>query len=385
MFAVKQLFPTAPGVNRYLLTLLITLLHSTSLFADVQITDSFSLYSDFRYRLESDWDSKQANGVERDDRTRSRIRVRLGMEWKTSPTTLVNVRLRTGANDSQQGTHITIKDHNGNDNGPKDVNADKWFLKYQRDGFWASLGRNSLPFWKQNEFYWDDDVTPAGLSGGYRFNPHWEVSAIAAKLPAGMDNFSGDVAAIQLTHEGDYGNLQYKVAAGMIDTNAYPNDSGARLLLNGNGARDYRLWVGSLQLKTMALGHPLALGLDLMHNSQDYSRNDPDPNTAANHDQTDGFTLSAKLGSTKKPGDWLGGYYLARIEALAINSSFSQDDWVRWGSATQTRASDIRGQEFRLVYVPCKNTNLVGRLYLVDSIQTIEDGKRFRFDVNYRF
>ncbi|MDH3604321.1 MAG: substrate-binding domain-containing protein, partial [Candidatus Tectomicrobia bacterium] len=31
---------------------------------------------------------------------------------------------------------------------------------------WA--GRNSLPFWKQNELFWDDDVTPAGAGFNYK-------------------------------------------------------------------------------------------------------------------------------------------------------------------------------------------------------------------------
>ena len=89
----------------------------------------------------------------------------------------------------------------------------------------------------------------------------------------------------------------------------------------------------------------------------------------------------------KNKGDWLAAYYYARIEQFAVNNSFAQDDWVRWGSATQTRASNMQGHEFRGAYVLMKNMNLVGRLYLTEAVSdnNDEDGNRFRLDLNYKF
>ena len=92
-----------------------------------------------------------------------------------------------------------------------------------------------------------------------------------------------------------------------------------------------------------------------------------------------------KLGSLKERGDWLAAYYYARIETFAVNSSFAQDDWVRWGSATETRASNLKGHELRFAYAFEKNINLVARLYLVEAITTAEDGNRFRVDLNFKF
>ena len=40
--------------------------------------DWYELYGDLRFRLESDFDSKRADGTERDDRTRARLIERLG-------------------------------------------------------------------------------------------------------------------------------------------------------------------------------------------------------------------------------------------------------------------------------------------------------------------
>ena len=86
------------------------------------------------------------------------------------------------------------------------------------------------------------------------------------------------------------------------------------------------------------------------------------------------------------------GYYYSYIEALAINSSYTEDDWVRWGNATQTRATNMKGSEFRVAYGLADNMNVVGRLFFVDAIDllnagdaTKEDGKRARIDFNLKF
>lgn len=84
-------------------------------------------------------------------------------------------------------------------------------------------------------------------------------------------------------------------------------------------------------------------------------------------------------------GDWLVGYYYADIETLAVNSSFAQDDWMRWGSATDTRGSDFHGHEFRFGYVLPWKWKLLARFYSVESNNNPEDGNRFRIDFNRKF
>ncbi len=164
-----------------------------------------------------------------------------------------------------------------------------------------------------------------------------------------------------------------------------PPHISSKHLRNGNGTRDYTLWVGNLQAKLQGAGKPLTLGLDVMHNSEDYSPTDPDPFTAAHYDQRDGFVSFATFGQLKKRGDWLAAYYYAHIETLALNASYAQDDWVRWGSATQTDSSDLKGHEIRFAYSLAKNLNVVARWYLVEAVTSVQDGKRFRLDFNHKF
>jgi hypothetical protein len=132
-------------------------------------------------------------------------------------------------------------------------------------------------------------------------------------------------------------------------------------------------------------GRPLVLGADATHNTEHYRDDDPDPVTAANADETDGYVLLATYGALNEANSWLVGYYYARLETLAVHNSYSQDDWVRWGSATQTRGSNMKGHEFRFGWAFDPAMNLVARLYVVDAITTVEDGSRFRVDFNYRF
>jgi len=355
-------------------------------FADIYKSDKIKFYGDFRTRFEADFDSQTAAGVARQDRNRLRVRARLGFAYTPDKTWEYGMRLRSGADGSQQSPHITILDFDDNDTGQASFNFDKWYLKGKAGGGSYWVGRNSLPYWKQNEFFWDDDVTPAGVGGTYKMstgdNSKLEINAGYFSLPAGMQAFSGEMGTAQVAFHAN----AFTVAGGLLNikANQDPTDTDGDIYQTGNGDRDYSTWVLSGQWRLKAGNKPMKIGADIMSNTKSYSATDPNTFTAANHDQTTGYDLFVLWGSTK-PKQWLFGYFYANIEALAVNSSYAQDDWVRWGNATQTRATDMKGSEFRVAYGLNKQQNLVGRLYIVESIQTIEDGNRFRVDWNVKF
>ncbi len=332
--------------------------------------DGFKLYGDFRARLEADFDSNRADGTERDDRTRIRIRARIGLEYAASDRFTFGLRLRSGSDDSQQSPHITIVDFDDNDTGDAHFNFDKWFLKGEHGKGWGWIGRNSLPFWKQNELFWDDDVTPAGVAFGFRNDrgeSGLELNGGYFSLPAGMREFSGNLGLAQLV----LWNSNVRIAGGLLDIDASPNDADGTLLLRGNGARDYQIWVLSLQAGT----GKWTFGIDGIHNGESYPISEP------LRDEVDGYVGSLEFNSGR---GWQAAYIYAHIEALAINSSYAEDDWVRWGNATQTRASDLEGHELRFTRDIGPTQNLVFRLYLADAITSGEDGSRFRIDWNYK-
>jgi hypothetical protein len=350
----------------------------------------WTLSGDFRLRLEQDWDSHTADGDEREDRLRARIRARIGFGYSPTDALSFGLRLRSGSDDSQQSPHVTILDFDHNSTGDADFNFDKAYLRGKWGGFEGWVGRNSLPAWTPNELLWDDDVTPAGIglhwAAGIGARGNLALNGGYLSLPAGMRAFAGNLALGQAVLSADAsGGSHYTLAIGALRFDADPDDPSAAILRQGNGGRDYLLWVGNLQARLTVGGRPLTVGLDYMANSQDYSASDPDPFTAAHRNETDGYDLYVTWGGTGKKGAWLVGLWYAHIEALAVNASYAQDDWVRWGSATQTDSSDLEGVELRAAVGLGQNQSLMARLYLVEAISSPQDGNRLRVDYNVGF
>lgn len=340
---------------------------------------------DFRLRFESDWDSRRSDASRRQDRDRLRIRARFEMKFLPTSRWTIGFRLRSGSTASQQSPHITIADFDGNPRGDAGAVFDKYYLQFRSQKLWAWAGRNSFPFWKQNELFWDDDATPAGFAfglSGPASQSGLSLNAGLLALPDGGVGFNGKMGALQAVLRTNAGRGQFVAAGGIF---RIFGAAGAKHLLNGNGARDYTILVANLQQSIPLGDRPLKLGLDLMRNIQGYSSLDPDPFTASHRDEKSGAVASISWGDLAKKGSWTGGYYYAYLEALAVNASFAQDDWVRWGSGGQTDSSDFKGHELRLAYAFSKNANLVARLYLVEAISSVQDGKRFRLDFNIKF
>ncbi|MCH7493469.1 hypothetical protein IIA16_01990 [bacterium] len=126
----------------------------------------------------------------------------------------------------------------------------------------------------------------------------------------------------------------------------------------------------------------MRLGVDFYHNERTYSSTDPNPFTAAHFDEVDDHAFVIRLGYTTRPRGWEGGYTYAKVEALALNSSYAGEDWVRWGGVGQARPTDLVGHEIRLAHRVSERTLVVARIFKVEAISTAENGNRFRLDVH---
>ena len=350
--------------------------------------DMIDIFGDFRFRFEQDWDSQDSSAVARQDRARARIRARIGIKITPNDFFEFAARLRSGNEDSQQSPHVTIADFSNNSTGDKDVVFDKWYFKFKQDRLWAWGGRNSLPIWKQNELLWDDDATVIGGAAGvknYAFGPgEVSVNGGYVLLPDGMTETHGEMGFGQFIYATNMGSVGLTVAGGVLAI--ADEDTPSTNLLSGNDLRDYTIWVGNFQVKSEVASIPVNLGFDIMYNSEDYSTTDLiGTPTGTTDDDTEGFVFQIRLGKQNKQGDWLIGHSYADIETLAVHASYAQDDWMRWGSATQTRASDFHGHEFRLAYILPWKWKMLARLYSVESNNNPEDGERFRIDFNRKF
>jgi hypothetical protein len=344
------------------------------------------IYGDVRLRGERDWSSTQSDGTERSDRARGRVRARLGFTYTYDEHLTFGARLRTGNSQDQQSPHQTL----GDEFDTKGVNFDRVYLHGTWDWGWAWGGKNSFPFWAQNELFWDEDVTPEGLAAGTSYDVG--NSAIRLKPAAGyflIESSSSSnefhdkayMAAAQLAVEAPAGKkVDVSGAAGRFSFHDNPVTTDVAL-----ADLDSTIWVvgGRAVFKT---DRPWSVGADFMRNTEDY------PTTLFNRDEDTGYVFQASLGQLKQQKDWLVAYYWAHIEKFAVVARFAQDDWLRWGSATDTRSSNFEGHEIRLAYAFGPSWNTVLRFYDVEAIElesptavSLEDGTRARIDFNVAF
>lgn len=376
---------------------LLSLTASTPVRADWFLDDAerLRLFGDARGRFEADFNSHDETGTARDDRDRLRYRIRLGLQYRPSDRLRFQFRARTTREASQQSSALTIKDLSGGDRDEFRLFPDQWFAEYDshHTRFW--LGRNTYPFWQANpqEMVWADNATIMGIFGsldtpgnGARFG----IRAGYFGLPDGMYDVAGMMGAVQASFVLELKQgPSIKAAAGLL---AIDGTDRSKFLIDGNGERDYRIGMLSGEIRqplNMDYGPDyVSLGLDLLHNLEPYSVNDPDPVSADFRDERNALILSLTTGGAinKARGSrWEAGYIYAHIEKLALNAAYAQADWIRWGSGGQTQASDLRGHGFSVRYWFTDNIDIRARLYLVDAVATRQDGNRFRLDINYRF
>jgi hypothetical protein len=349
-----------------------------------------SVSADLRGRFESDVDSRREDGTLRPDRHRARSRGRLELRGRPARSLTLLGRIRTGSPDSQQSPHLTVHDFSGGSADRFTVVPDRYLVQYAGGRVESWVGRNEFPFWSQNELFWDRDVTlPGGflsytapvaraslqLRGGYFGLPDGALD-VRGRMAAGQASVSSRLA----------GSWSMQGAVGLFDMRGASRTSH---LLSGNGRRDYRIGVGSLQI-TRDIKSPrvraLRLGADLFSNFHDY-RDAADPQALAFRKARTGVVLMTTVAGgarANERGAWEAGYTFARVEKLAVNASYAQDDWVRWGSATQTDSSNLEGHEASGRYWLSRDLDLQARAFFVQSITTPQDGTRIRLDLNWR-
>ena len=352
-------------------------------------------FGDFRVRLEQDWDSLNGDGTKRDDRLRLRVRVRAGFNVRIDDNWSAVVAARSGPDLSQQSPHITIVDFEGGPTGPYEFNLDHWYLKYGSGGFDAWIGRNAMSYWHQDDLFVFDNVTYPGLGASYKHDVGgghltWNLNYVA--LPVGMQASSGTGLLGQIVYERDFEDWGLTLAGGYFDTDADPDDPDGQTLLTENNTRDYSAMNLMAQFRSQIRGLPYFIGLDVMHNFEDYENAPVGSFSQFHKDARDGYVIEFVLGDKGEQGDWQVGYYYSYLEALSAHSSYIADDWVRWGDANQVRATNLKGSELRAIYSFSSTMNIFARLFFVDAIDlleagdtTKETGNRFRVDFNIAF
>ena len=350
-----------------------------------------TLAIDLRGRFESDVSSRREDGTLREDRHRARIRARFEVRAKPSRAWLLVGRLRTGSPRSQQSPHLTIADLSGGSADRFSLIADRYSVQHTAGRFEWWIGRNEFPFWTQNEMSWDRDVTLPGGFVSYRIplrRASLQTRAGYFGLPDGAVGIGGRMGAGQAVLNAPLSRVWSLQAAGGLFDLAGARET--RHLLSGNGVRDYRIAAASVQIARGLSGGPigqLRVGADVLRNVRGYSGG-ADPVAQQYRRDRTGLVLTSAVAGRARPGargSWEIAHTFARIEKLAVNASYAQDDWIRWGSATQSDGSNLRGHELGGRYWLSPALDLHARAFLVRSLTTPQDGTRFRVDLNWRF
>ncbi|MFN0274333.1 MAG: putative porin [Chitinophagales bacterium] len=365
----------------------------TQSFAQTQANDAekkLNFYGDARTRLEHDWDVITSAGDTLDPRLRFRSRFRLGFTYDYNKNLSFGGRIRAGSATDQQSPHLTW----GNEFATLPIGLDRAFIKYTCKGLTAWTGKNTFPFYYQDELFWDEDVSPEGLYASYEIKN--EIGTLKVKPAAGMffissagKPFDKDrtllAGQIHLNHKSE--KTELNLATGIFNMDSLGNlPDGVETF-----SVDYNLSVSNVRFTYNTAKLPITIGANVMMNLADLT----DSTIVANaHDgETMGYDVILEIGKLKAAKDYLISFTYAHIEKYSIVDYFAQDDWLRWGfsGATGTRSSNFQGFEIRLAYAFGPKCNIMLRTYIVEGIAentpgaTLETNNRFRLDMNIGF
>lgn len=373
--------------------ILVLILFHQNLFSQTDSTQQKKLTftGDFRFRIEQDWNSQNQDGIKRADRSRLRYRFRFGLNYAIDQNSSFGGRVRTGNLNDQQGPHVTLGGNKGEFELVQ-VGFEKLFYQYKNKGFSGWVGKNSIPLFKLNEVFWNDNVFPEGV--GIKYRPTFkrpkslpEVSVHAGHfiIQSRNQNFSSD-SYLQIFQF--YANIKNRIKL-------FPGF----YYFNRVGNYPDNLQTFDLNYSILHLGSQVMidkkgkfkLGMEFYNNFQDYGTNDSIPDNLKN--ETRGIVLTAEYGSMKQPGDWLFFLSYANMQKYSIVDYFAQNDWSRWDyssiGATGARISNFHGVEIKIGYAVKENFNINLRTYFVEQLVRIgtfkENGSRMRLDLNIGF
>lgn len=290
---------------------------------------------DLRARLENFWYEDDDLGFDRQDRTRTRYRLRIQGKAKVNEWTTAVFRIASGNQVENRSTNQTLG--SGNDFTPDDIFIDRAYIQLEAPDSWLGestsaqtmVGKIKNPFrWKNGKDYmlWDSDINP---EGGAIMLQHVINDAARAYVNAGYlvideNSTSKDphVTAVQLggdfsaSEQVDFGLRGSFYSFASLDSGFFARNA----LLGAVADDDYRTFELAGYLKyhgiedwpVLVYGH--------------YARN-LDSGVIADFtasDEDSGWGVGAEIGDKKKFAKLGFGYYA--LEANFFPARFTDSD-----------------------------------------------------------
>ncbi len=364
----------------------------TVLEAQIDSTGKQLIFTgDFRFRIEHDWNSTNAKGIQRENRSRLRYRSRFGLNYNLNKKSSFGFRFRTGNLDDQQGPHVTIGGNTGEFSLVR-IGLEKLFYQYKSKHLTTWVGKNAFPLKKENELFLNNNVFPEGFA--LRLKKSFDKKLLNSLqfntghfiIQSNNKTFDQDAYLQVFQFATEHFNKKLNLFPALYyfnNINNFPDQKGSYTLT-------YSILHFGAKYKLLQKPN-FSLGIEYYLNTQDYSQMDSIPRNLRN--EREGLVITAKLGQLKKKGDWQFNLYYARLEKFSIVDYFAQNDWARWDytsvNATGSRLSNFQGVEIRLGYAFEEQFNLVLRTYFVRQLEKegsfLEDGDRIRLDLNIGF
>ena len=359
---------------------------------DTTKSNGLSFTGDFRFRVEQDWNSQNQNGVQRDDRSRLRYRLRFGLNYALDQNSSFGGRIRSGNINDQQGPHVTIGGGLG-EFGLTRLGLEKLFYRFESVHFTGWVGKNAIPLTKLNEIFWNDNVFPEGV--GLTYDVGLEPQKLLNALALNAGHFIIRSKGKSFTDDSYLQIFQITTRLFRERLRVFPGFYNFKRVGNYPDGKhtfelDYAIVHLGSQLDIDRSGK-VKLGVEIYDNLQDYAQMDSIPGDFK--DETFGVVLSVQYGGMKNKGDWLFYLSYASIQKYAIVDYFAQNDWSRWDyssvGASGSRISNFHGVEIKIGYAVRQNFNLNLRTYFVEQLVQIgdsqENGSRMRLDLNIGF
>ncbi|WP_308993494.1 putative porin [Mariniflexile litorale] len=378
-------------MKRLIFTLLFLFLMINSYSQTTLEESKLSFYGDFRFRIEQDWSSKKADGSFRDDRSRLRYRVRLGLNYLVNQSTSMGVQIRTGEPNKQQDPQLTLGDAY-KEFGTLPVGFEKIFFQTNFKGFFTWIGKNTFPFDKNNELFWSDNVYPEGIflkkSIATKSNFIFPIDISGGHFIIGSSgkSFNKDSYMEGFQLSSILFNDRLKLFPSFYLFKNIPNipDGGDTF------AMDYTIFHLGSQLKLYK--SPLInLEMDFYSNLKDNNGVTGIPSNLVK--EKNGLVGGISYGQLKTNGDWAFKFTYSYLEQYAAVDFLAQNDWARWDYSSfgspDGRLTNFKGVELVSEYMLNKSMKLKVKYYLVEQIVPYGDfketGNRIRLDFDFKF
>lgn len=371
--------------------LLLFFISSALVFSQTDSTNKSIVYEgDFRFRIEHDFNSKKADGTYRSDRSRLRFRFRYGLTYSLNDWASFGTQIRTGNLNDQQGPHITLGGGSG-EFSLIQIGLSKAYFKYNKNNISGWIGKNSFPFEKQNELFFNDNISPEGVSLSYKLNFKNSklINNLAIKgahfiIKSNNTTFNNDSYLQGLQIISKHLNNKLTLFPSIYHFNKVDDIPDGK----GTYTLNYTIFHIGLNYK---LTNKLKIGVDYYNNLQNYNNHDSISSNLKNQKQ--GLVANIKYGSLKQKGNWLFQITYANIQKYSVLDYYAQNDWARWDysslDATGSRLSNFGGLEAKVGYAFDSKFNLVLRSYYVEQLVRTglekETGYRIRLDLNIGF